>query len=152
MATIIKVSLTEYFPFQAGLNAQQRRMEGGTNDRMGHPLFSLEDYLEGNAPFVSLACDSAGGPPGNRQEFRTYKYRVWLPQLSRDINSFIDVPVIGPIMIDFRLVDTGGAFTGDTKVVREAGREPIDVCRRTQPPKDKSFSVMMTDLWLIGPP
>jgi hypothetical protein len=152
VAKIIKVTLSEYFPFQAGLSDDEKRREGGTTDRAGKPLCTLEDYLEGNAPYVSLACDTAGGPPGNVAEFKVYGYRVWLPELSESINSFIDKPVELPIMIDFRLVDTGDDFTGKTKDVEVAGREPIDVCRRAKPPEDRSLSTMLTDLWLMGPP
>jgi hypothetical protein len=64
----------------------------------------------------------------------------------------VDKKVMLPIMIEFRLVDTGDDFTGKTKLVAVAGREPIDVCRRSEPPADKSLSGMLTDLWLIGPP
>ena len=152
MAKIINVSLSEYFPSQAGLTAKQKRMEGGATDRMGKPLFTLEDYLEGKAPFVSLAVDSGGGAPGNAAEFRKYGFRVWLPAISGSANSFIDKPIMLPIMIDFRLVDTGDAFRGKTKLVRVAGREPIDVCRRAKPPADKSLSGTLTELVLIGPP
>jgi hypothetical protein len=152
MSKIVKVRLTEFFPFQTGLTRKQRKMEGPVLDRMDKPLYSLEDYLEGKAPYVSLACDSAGGPPGNVAEFRKYGYRVWLPEISASANQYTDTPVMLPIMIDFRLVDTGDAFTGKTKLVPVAGYEPIDVCRRAQPPAEKSLSGTLTELWLIGPP
>ena len=61
MAKIVKVRLTEYFPFQTGLTDREKQREGGPTDRADKPLFTLDDYLEGNAPYVSLACDSAGG-------------------------------------------------------------------------------------------
>ena len=130
----------------------QKRMEGGPTDRMGKPLFTLDDYLEGKAPFVSLACDSAGGPPGNVAEFRKYGFRVSLPEVSATANKYTDARVQLPISIEFRLVDTGDDFTGKTKLIREAGREPIDVCRRSKPAAEKSVGGMMTELWLIGPP
>jgi hypothetical protein len=152
MAKIVKVTLSEYFPFQTGLSKRGKQMEGGMTDRIGKPLFTLEDYLEGKAPYVSLACDSAGGPPGNVKEFKTYGYKVWLPGLSADIDSFIDKPVMLPIQIDFRLVDTGNAFTGDKKLIRVAGMEPIDVCRRARPAADKTFGGMQTEMMLIGAP
>jgi hypothetical protein len=152
VATIIKVSLTEYYPFQSGLTDRQKKMEGGVTDRMGKPLFTLEDYLEGTAPYVSLACDPAGGPPGSAPEFRKYGYKVWLPEISGSANLYTITPVMLPIQIDFRLVDTGGAFTGKTKRVRVAGYEPIDVCRRSKPAAENSLSGTLTELWLIGPP
>jgi hypothetical protein len=152
VAKIVKVRLTEYFPFQTGLTDREKQREGGPTDRADKPLFTLDDYLEGNAPYVSLACDSAGGAPGFVKEFRTYGFRVWLPEVSAVANKFVDKKVMLPIMIEFRLVDTGDDFTGKTKLVAVAGREPIDVCRRSEPPADKSLSGMLTDLWLIGPP
>jgi hypothetical protein len=152
VAKIIKVSLTEFFPFESSLTDHEKKVEGGPTDRMGKPLFTLEDYMDGNAPFVSLACDSAGGPPGNVKEFRTYGFKVWLPEICANVNSYIDKTVMLPLIIDFRLVDTGGAFTGSTKKTRAAGHEPIDVCRRARPPKEKSFSGLLTELWLIGAP
>ena len=115
MATIVKVRLTEYYPFQSGLTKKQKKMEGGVVDRMGKPLYSLEDYMDGNAPYVSLACDKLGGPPANAKEFRSYGFKVWLPDLAAEISSYIDTPVILPVFIEFRLVDTGEAFTGDKK-------------------------------------
>jgi hypothetical protein len=125
VAKIIKVSLTEYFPFQSGLSDKQKKMEGGVTDRMGKALCTLEDYLEGKAPFVSLACDSAGGAPGNAKEFRTYGFRVWLPEISASANSYIDTPVMLPIMIEFRLVDTGADFTGKTSSSGPPATNPL---------------------------
>ncbi len=146
MAKMINVRLTEYFPFQAGLSKKQKQIEGGVFDRMGKPLYSLEDYLEGKAPYVSLACDSTGGPPGNASEFRTYGTRVWLQELSLQIKDYVDDPPDSLIFIPFRLVDTGGNFFGGNKQVKVAGYEPIDVCRRNRPAPDKSFSGMLTTL------
>jgi hypothetical protein len=152
MTKIIKVRLTEYFPFQSGLSKKQKKMEGGILDRMDKPLYTLEDYIEGNAPYVSLACDKLGGPPGNVAEFRKYGFKVWIPKISADINSLIDTPITLPIMIDFRLVDTGGRFFGDKKEIIVAGHEPVDVCRRVKPSEKKSFSGMLTELLLWGNP
>jgi hypothetical protein len=64
MAKIIKASLTEYYPFEKNLTRREKRMEGGTVDRRGKPLYTLEDYVDGIAPYVSAACDSLGGAPG----------------------------------------------------------------------------------------
>jgi hypothetical protein len=146
MAKTINVRLTEYFPFQAGMTAAQQQMEGGVFDRLGKPLYALEDYLEGNAPYVSLACDSNGGPPGNLPEFRTYGATVWLPELALNIKKYVDNAPDGLLFIPFALVDTGGNFLGGNKQIRVAGYEPIDVCRRERPAPDKSFSGMLTTL------
>ena len=101
-AKLVPVRLTDYYPFHKGMSAEQRRMEGGVHDRRGHMLYPLKDYLEGNAPYVSLACDFRGGPP---IPFIAHKYG----------NSFIE----------FRLVDTGGHFFGPGKRVKVTGFEPI---------------------------
>ena len=149
MGKIVKVRLTEYYPFESSLNAEQRLMEGPKVDRRGKLLFPLEDYLQGTAPYVSLACDFKGGPPGNVKEFHLYGYRVEIPFLSTRYGK----------QIEFRLVDTGGHFfthhskkTGALieKVVRVSGHEPIDVCRRTKPSKEERFSGKLATLVLIG--
>lgn len=140
MGKIIKVRLTEYYPFQEGLTERQQRMEGGKNDRRGKPLCTLEDYLEGKAPYVSLACDYRGGPPSNTEEFRIYGYKVEMPKVAERF---------GRSTIEFRLVDTGKNFHGDRKKVRVAGHEPIDVCRRTRVFGKDSVSEMLTELVLI---
>ena len=142
MSQIVKVRLTEYYPFQAGMTKRQKRMEGGVTDRKGNPLYALEDFLEGRAPYVSLARDHTGGPPGGRREFRIEGYRVRLLGLEDKYK------ICG---IDFRLVDAGGHFWGTGKEVAIAGREPIDVCRRHKPERADSFSGMQTDLVLLGP-
>ena len=146
MGKMINVRLTEYYPFQAGLSKKQEQIEGGVFDRKGKPLYSLEDYLEGSAPYVSLACDSTAGPPGNAPEFRTYGTRVWLQELSLRIAEYVDNAPDSLIFIPFQLVDTGGNFFGSNKQIKVAGYEPIDVCRRNRPTPDKSFSGMLTTL------
>jgi hypothetical protein len=140
---MLKIRLTEYYPFQSGLTDEQKRMEGGIQDRLGKPLYSLEDYVDGNALYVSLACDSRGGPPGNLSEFRIYGYRVRIPWLETRM---------GLDFIEFRLVDTGGHFTGKHKKVRVAGYEPIDVCRREKPEAGDAFSGTLAELQLLGKP
>jgi hypothetical protein len=94
--------LTGYWPFTA--KASERQMEGGTNDRRGNALHTLEDAQAGRAPFVSVSGDDAIFPYG--QALR--------------IDAFPGVL--------FRVVDTGGHFRGAGKVYRVAGREPLDVC------------------------
>lgn len=148
MFTIINVRLTEYCPFQPDMDEAETKMQGGIYDRKKKLLHSLEDYLEGKAPYVSLACDFTGGPPGNVPEFRKYGTRVWLPEISNNITTYVDGVTNPPLMIPFRLVDTGGHFHGEKKKVRVAGYEPIDVCRRNRPSGDQSFSGKLTTLWI----
>lgn len=77
-------------------------MEGGFKDRKGAPLYTLQAYLAGNAPYVSVAMDS-----------RAFSYGTSLriPELEREYGR----------QIDFRVVDTGGAFVG-------RGTSRIDIC------------------------
>jgi hypothetical protein len=110
---MIKVRLTEYYP-------KNTKMEGGLYDHKGHPLNTLDDYLDGKVGWVSLARDYLGGPPANAWEFKTYGYRVHIPEVCAKLKVS---------HIDFRLVDTGGRFYGKGKQIVEPGYEPIDVCR-----------------------
>ncbi len=142
MSGIVKVRLTEYWPFQAAMRKREKRMEGGVKDRRDKPLYSLEDFLEGKASYVSLACDSTGGPPGNRDEFKVYGYEVRIPQIDKKMGA--EKPIL------FRLVDTGGRFRGEKKDVVVPGREPIDVCRRSRERKIE-LSELLTELILLGP-
>jgi hypothetical protein len=148
MFTIINVRLTEYCPFQPNMTEAEAKMQGGVYDRLGKPLYSLEDYLEGKAPYVSLACDHTAGPPGNAAQFRKYGMKVWIPEISENIGAYVEGVTNPPRMILFRLVDTGGHFFGEKKKVRVAGYEPIDVCRRRRPAGSQSFSGKLTTLWL----
>ena len=81
-------------------------MEGGYFDRRGAPLNTLEDYLAGRAPYVSVAMDARALPYGTRMR---------IPELEQKYGR----------QIDFRVVDTGGAFRG-----RGMGR--IDICTANQ--------------------
>ncbi|MGH9901256.1 MAG: hypothetical protein ACRD68_05385 [Pyrinomonadaceae bacterium] len=140
---LVCVRLTDYWPFQSGLSKAEKKMEGGIHDRRDNLLYPLEDYLEGKAPYVSLACDYTGGKPGNRSEFKIYGYRVRLPAVESKM---------GVSFIDFRLVDTGGRFYGKKKKILLAGHEPIDVCRRSKPEGEASLDGMSVSLVLYGHP
>ncbi len=94
--------LTGYWPFTA--TPAEVSMEGGTNDRKGNPLHTLEDFQSGNASFVSVSGDPTIFPYGQRLS----------------IDYWPDVV--------FRVVDTGSHFTGPTKVYRQPGVEPLDIC------------------------
>jgi hypothetical protein len=94
--------LTGYWPFSA--TAAEKLMEGGTDDRKGNPLHTLEDFQNGDAEFVSVSGDYTIFPYGQRIT----------------IDEWPDVV--------FRIVDTGSHFHGSGKVYREPGREPLDIC------------------------
>lgn len=99
-----KAHLTGYWPFVAGLSAAERKMEGGTKDRRGNPLYTLEDFQAGKAPYVSVAGDYEVFPYGQRVGISAWP------------------------SVTFRVVDTGGHFHGVNKVYRVVGEEPLDVC------------------------
>jgi 3D (Asp-Asp-Asp) domain-containing protein len=86
---------TGYFP-------DNSPMEGGFKDRMGKPLHTLQDFLNGKAPYVSVAMDSKAFPYGTK---------LRIPELEKKYGR----------PIEFRVVDTGGAFKGK-------GTSRIDIC------------------------
>ena len=86
---------TGYFPDSSAL-------EGGFKDRVGKPLHTLQQFLSGSAPYVSVAMDSSAFKYGTRLRIR---------ELETEHGK----------AIIFRVVDTGGAFRGK-------GRSRIDIC------------------------
>lgn len=74
-----------------GTSESERRLEGGPFDRKGAPAYTLEQYLEGKAPYVTVAMDSNAFPYGTtvyNGKFKDSKGNL----------------------IPFRVTDTGGAF------------------------------------------
>jgi hypothetical protein len=88
---------TGYYPYN-------NSMEGGYEDRKGHQLYTLQDYLAGNAPYVSVAMDV----PAAR-----YGTLLRIPEMESKYG----------VKIPFRVVDTGSAF-------KHKGRSRIDICTR----------------------
>lgn len=78
-------------------------MEGGYLDRKGKKLHTLQDYLAGKAPYVSVAMDKKMKIP--------YGTKLRIAELEKKYGR----------PIEFRVVDTGGAFTG-------RGTSRIDIC------------------------
>ncbi len=78
------------------------RMEGGFKDRRGKPLQTLQDFLAQRSPFVSVAMDLNAFPYGTKLRIREFEAKY-----GREI--------------EFRVVDTGGAFRGK-------GTTRIDIC------------------------
>lgn len=101
---VFDVKLTGYWPFSA--RPDEVKMEGGTKDRRGNPLHTLEMHQRDPVahPFVSVAGDYEIFPYGQRLEIS-----VW------------------PGLV-FRVVDTGGHFHGAGKLYRVVGHEPLDIC------------------------
>jgi 3D (Asp-Asp-Asp) domain-containing protein len=86
---------TGYYPANTAL-------EGGFFDRKGKRLNTLQQFLAGSAPYVSVAMDTPAFPYGQRLRLKEFNARY-----GREII--------------FRVVDTGGAFRGK-------GRTRIDIC------------------------
>lgn len=99
---------TAYYPFDQDADLE---MEGPEHDKFGHQLFALEDYMEDDAPYVSVAMDKRlnimNGTP------------LRIPELERKVNQHYGAKK--PIY--FRVVDTGGHFTGK-------GTKAIDICTK----------------------
>lgn len=85
---------TAYYPCNNAL-------EGGFKDKLGKDLCTLEAFLNGDAPYVSVAMDKR----------IPYGTKLCIPELNAKYGR----------NIEFRVVDTGGAFTGK-------GHSRIDIC------------------------
>jgi hypothetical protein len=81
--------------------------EGGFKDRLGKKLNTLEDFIANRADYVSVAMDK---------------------KLAIEYGTVVKIPEIEAIRkrtIEFRVVDTGGDFTGQ-------GYTKIDICVANQ--------------------
>lgn len=87
----------------SGYYPHNSRMEGGYVDRRGNRLYTLQDYLAGRAPYVSVAMDKNLRIP--------YGTKLRIAELEKKYGR----------PIEFRVVDTGGAFTN-------RGFSRIDIC------------------------
>jgi len=79
------------------------RLEGGYKDRLGAKLNTLQEYMKNRAEYVSVAMDI-------RLPI-AYGTVVKIPEIEDDYQQ----------TIEFRVVDTGDAFTGK-------GYTRIDIC------------------------
>ena len=128
----INVRLTGYWPFQSGLSATEKKMEGGLNDRKGKPLHTLEQHLADpiRHPYVSVAGDDSAWPYGQRVIISAWPKAI------------------------FRVVDTGGHFRGTGKLYRVFGNEPLDVCvassKTVVPKKDVTAQIVPGDNFAKG--
>jgi peptidoglycan hydrolase-like protein with peptidoglycan-binding domain len=93
---------TTYAARGTGYYPDASAMEGGFVDRQGKPLATLQDFLAGRSSYVSVAMDSNAFPYGTH---------LRIPELEQKYGR----------KIDFRAVDTGGAFKGK-------GTSRIDIC------------------------
>jgi 3D (Asp-Asp-Asp) domain-containing protein len=86
---------TGYYPDGSAL-------EGGFKDRRGKPLHTLQQFLSGEDDYVSVAMDPKAFGYGQRLKIHELETKYGQA-------------------ITFRVVDTGGAFTGK-------GRSRVDIC------------------------
>ncbi|MGV8121514.1 MAG: hypothetical protein AB2L14_17280 [Candidatus Xenobiia bacterium LiM19] len=91
----------------SGYYPNNSAMEGGFKDMKGKKLHTLQDFLNGKAPYVSMAMDK------NLYKKGIVKYgdKFRIPELEKKYGR----PII------FRAVDTGGAFTNK-------GFNRVDIC------------------------
>jgi len=134
IGVFMNIKVTMYFKPFKGMSKKQAKMEGGPTDQRGKPLQSLEEFMDGAVSWVSLSRDDLGGPPGSDSRFTVYGTKVRIPEVEK---------LMGRDLIEFRLVDTGGHFRGEGKVVKATGAEPIDLCR-TKPLRFASTEGLMT--------
>lgn len=141
---IVKIHATGYWPFSA--RPDEQRMEGGVEGaaawrgrRVVDPrtgkrvkLHTLEQYLANPTahPEVSVSGDPEVWPFGQRIVLSPWPNAV------------------------FRVVDTGGHFTGAGKVFRVVGEEPLDICvdssRTNVPKKNVTATIVAGDNWEGG--
>lgn len=93
----------QYTSDGSGYYPADNAMEGGFVDKRGAPLKTLQQFLRGEASYVSVAMDNRIGIP--------YGQKVRIPELEAKYGK----------AIEFRVVDTGGAFMG-------RGTSKIDIC------------------------
>jgi peptidoglycan hydrolase-like protein with peptidoglycan-binding domain len=86
--TVRNATITVYYPFLAK-TAAKRRMEGPTHDRFGQTICTLEKFLDGACPYVSVAIDPRLRVPDGTP--------VRIPE--------IDAAAGRPVLL--RIVDTG---------------------------------------------
>ena len=93
---------TRYNARGTGYYPDSSALEGGFVDRQDKPLRTLQDFLAGRSNYVSVAMDSKAFPYGTK---------LRIPELEAKYGR----------QIEFRVVDTGGAFVGK-------GTSRIDIC------------------------
>lgn len=108
---VLSTITTGYFPppVSGYASPEEAAMEGGAFDCHGMPLHTLQDHLDGTAPYVSVAIDAA-----LMKGLIPYGTLLTFPAINRFYKREV---------IDFRAVDTGGAFTGK-------GTARMDICVR----------------------
>ncbi|HPZ06608.1 MAG TPA: hypothetical protein PL110_00710 [Candidatus Eremiobacteraeota bacterium] len=101
-------------------------MEGGFYDMRGKKLNTLQDFLSGKAPYVSIALDKNLYKSGKIKYGDTFR----IPEMEKKYGK----------QIIFKAVDTGGAFTN-----KGFGR--VDICTASQ--KASTEAIVNGNLTLI---
>ena len=83
---------------------ENNSMEGGSKDRCGRPLHTLDDYMNWDANEVSVAMDKYALPYGTI---------IRIPEIEKRLKVKDPIP--------FKVVDTGGAFYNQ-------GTSRMDIC------------------------
>lgn len=102
-------TLTFYYPFQ-------NKLEGGYNDCVGHPLGTVEGYLSGRDPYVSIAGDK-----NLLSKSKVITGRILYGSIIRI--EYLERTFGRAVLC--RFVDVGGGFTG-------TGTSRLDVCVDTE--------------------
>lgn len=95
---------TGYYPANS-------KMEGGFKDKVGKPLRTLQDFLDGKSSYVSIALDKKLYNSGQIKYGDSFR----IPELEAKYGR----------KIVFKAVDTGGAFT-------DKGFSRVDICTRSK--------------------
>jgi hypothetical protein len=113
MANVYHAKGTGYYPDNSA-------MEGGFLDRRNKPLTTLQDFLAKQATYVSVAMDQKLNIP--------YGAKLRIPEIEKKYG----------LRIEFRVVDTGGAFTNK-------GYSRIDICTANEhSSRDPVINAMLT--------
>lgn len=99
----VNVTGTGYYPHNS-------RLEGGFHDKQEHDLCTLQDYLQGKVPYVSVALDPKIVLNSNILPLGTY---LRIPELEQAYNK--GMPIL------FKVVDIGGHF-------KHRAATAIDIC------------------------
>jgi hypothetical protein len=91
----------------SGYYPHNSAMEGGYKDMRGKKLHTLQDFLKGKSPYVSIALDKNLYKKGSVKYGDTFR----IPELEKKYGR----PIV------FKAVDTGGAFTNK-------GFSRVDIC------------------------
>lgn len=110
---------------KTGYYPDKSPMEGGFKDRLGKPLYTLQGYLSGNAPYVSVAMDHTDA------RF-PYGTALRIPDVEKAFGR----------CILFRVVDTGGAFVGK-------GAAKIDICNDTKKNTHQQYTNGWSSIFVV---